>query len=119
MLPTADASLTGLPIAPIPPVAVPVPAPRVDADGPTPFGRLVQITRDNDRLFAEMGALAVRLRRARAYLMEPGCNALFGRACLDRAKRRYALALLNLRANRIEALQILGDDRAEEHRPAQ
>ena len=60
-----------------------------------------------DRYMADALKDTVRLRRARAYLMEPGCNVLLGRANLDRAKRKYSFALLQLR--RDEAVFLVTD----------
>ncbi|RUL87251.1 hypothetical protein TsocGM_13590 [Tautonia sociabilis] len=82
------------------------------------FGRLVRLVRENERLHAELEAVRVRTNRAWAYLSEPGCNAALAMAQLDRLRLRRSALLAHLRANRIEARELLGgrptaDERVE------
>ncbi len=72
-----------------------------------PLERLAQIMRSNDRLMDELAVGRERVARARAYLDEPTCNARFGAAHLDRCRAKHAGVLAQLRANRIEALDLL------------
>ncbi len=74
---------------------------------PGPFERLVQIVRANEQLFRELQRVATQLARARAYLTRPGCRTALGVLAWERAKTKHAVVLARLRANRIEALQIL------------
>jgi hypothetical protein len=74
-----------------------------------PFEHLAALAVANDRLSGELDASRLRLADARAYLDTPGCNARFGEAHLGRCRARHSAALARLRANRIEALQALGE----------
>jgi hypothetical protein len=114
------------------PAIVPGPGARGTAKGQgiqvgNDFETLVGIVRINERLFADLHALNVKLRQARAYLAEAGCNRSLGYANLShlRTKRSGTLALL--RTNRLEAWEILarvgpnggaevGDPRAQSSR---
>ncbi|MBX6313856.1 MAG: hypothetical protein IRY99_13210, partial [Isosphaeraceae bacterium] len=81
--------------------------PTADEDGPNPLERLIQIVRSNDYLLDELGRLRDRLACARAYLTQPGCNLVLGRANLDWLRAKRAGLLAQLRANRLEACQLL------------
>ncbi len=79
-------------------------------DGAKPANRLerlIQIMRSNERLMADLAASRERIDRARAYLDAPGSNARFGSAHLDRCRGKHSAILAGLRANRIEALDLL------------
>jgi len=56
----------------------------------------------------ELASSRERISRARSYQLEPGCNARFGSAHFDRCRAKHSGILAQLRANRIEALAILG-----------
>jgi hypothetical protein len=93
---------------PVPPITVaPCGPPRGDADRPTVFEHLARIMERNERLGAEQRALTDRLRRARAYLAEPGCNLRLGTAQLFHLRVKYSGVLAHLRANRREARDIV------------
>lgn len=81
--------------------------PNGDADRSTMIERLVRILQRNERLIAEQRALTDRLRRARAYLAEPGCNLRLGTAQLSYLRVKYSGVLAHLRANRREARDIV------------
>jgi hypothetical protein len=71
------------------------------------FEQVVRLVQSNDRLFAERDALVAKLGRARAYLAEPGCNRNFAIAHLKHLKLKHSCVLALLRANRLQARQIL------------
>ena len=73
-----------------------------------PLERLAQLVLANDRLMEDLASSRRRISRARAYQDEPGCNARFGAAHLERCRCRHSGILAQLRANRIEALGLLG-----------
>jgi hypothetical protein len=73
-----------------------------------PLERLTQLLHSNDRLMAALASSRERIASARAYLDAPDCNRRFAEAHLDRARARHSSILARLRANRIEALEILG-----------
>lgn len=83
-------------------------APTGEHEGPGPFGRLVQIYRDNDQLLAALKAVAARIDDAGKYLAAPGSHAAFGAAHLARLKARRSGLLAQLRANRTEVDGLLG-----------
>jgi uncharacterized membrane protein len=74
-----------------------------------PLERLAQLVNANDRLMDELTTSRARIVAARAYLDRPGCNARFGSAHLERSRGRHSGILAQLRANRIEALRLLGE----------
>ena len=76
---------------------------------PNPLERLAQLVIANDRLMDDLGTSRSSIDAARAYLDTPGCNARFGSTHLDRCRARHSGILSQLRANRIEALGLLGD----------
>src|SRR5262249_55576894 len=71
------------------------------------FESLVRIVHSNERLFKDLETLSVKIRRARAYLAEPGCNRILGNANLGRLRAKRSGTLAQLRTNRIEAWEIL------------
>jgi hypothetical protein len=89
---------------------------------------LVRTLRNHEQILTNLRALREQAARARCYLAQPGGNTALARAYLERllAKRSALLALL--RANRLEARRLAGDDVAPEaaaacplgapHRPA-
>jgi hypothetical protein len=85
------------------------PSPRAASN---PLERLIQIMQSNDRLMEELAASRDRIARARAYLDEPGRNARMGSAHLERCRVKHSGILARLRANRVEALGLLGRDSA-------
>jgi hypothetical protein len=74
-----------------------------------PLERLAQLVNANDRLMDELTTSRARIVSARAYLDRPGCNTRFGSAHLERCRGRHSGILAQLRANRIEALRLLGE----------
>ena len=84
----------------------PMPTPTIAAN---PLERLAQLMNSNERLMDELAASRLRISDARAYLDVPGCNVRFGEAHLERCRTRHSGILAQLRANRIEALQLLGE----------
>lgn len=74
-----------------------------------PLERLAQLVNANDRLMDELTTSRARIVSARAYLDRPGCNTRFGSAHLERCRTRHSGILAQLRANRIEALRLLGE----------
>ena len=74
-----------------------------------PLERLAQLVHSNDRLMDELTTSRARIVSARAYLDRPGCNVKFGSAHLERCRTRHSGILAQLRANRIEALHLLGE----------
>jgi hypothetical protein len=80
----------------------------LEAEAPGEFGRLVRIYRSNERHLSELKALAARIAQARQYLAKAGSNRPLGQAQLDRLRMKHSAALVQLRANRIEAGRILG-----------
>ena len=83
-----------------------MPSPAIAAN---PLERLAQLVNSNERLMDELATSRLRVSDARAYLDAPGCNARFGEAHLDRCRVRHSGILAQLRANRIEALRLLGE----------
>jgi hypothetical protein len=79
------------------------------AVAPNPLERLSQLMISNDRLMDELTTSRARIVAARSYLDRPGCNARFGSAHHDRCRARHSSILAQLRANRIEALRLLGE----------
>jgi len=73
-----------------------------------PLERLAQLLLANDRLMDELASSRERVARAGAYRDEPECNLRFGAAHFERCRARHSGILAQLRANRIEALGILG-----------
>ncbi|CAN5602598.1 hypothetical protein BH23PLA1_BH23PLA1_14290 [soil metagenome] len=73
------------------------------------FGRAVRLVQDNERLFAALHATTIQLRRARIYLADPTSNPTLAKLHLDRIRTRRSGILAQLRANRIEAQDLLGD----------
>ncbi len=74
-----------------------------------PLERLAQLVIANDRLMDELATSRARIVAARSYLDSPGCNARFGSAHLERCRSKHSGILAQLRANRIEALHLLGE----------
>ena len=84
--------------------------------------RLVQIWSSNEREFAGLRALRVKMAQTRAYLASPGCNRLLGNACLERLEMLHRKHLARLRANRRAAWELIAELGAElapqaEHQP--
>ena len=77
-------------------------------DAASPLERLAQLVLANDRLMEDLASSRRRISRARAYQDEPGCNVRFGAAHLERCRSKHSGILAQLRANRIEALGLLG-----------
>jgi hypothetical protein len=103
-------------IMPTEPQTQPAPArPRLEHSRPTPaiaanpLERLSQLMNSNERLMDDLATSRLRISDARAYLDVPGCNVRFGEAHLERCRTRHSGILAQLRANRIEALQLLGE----------
>jgi len=75
--------------------------------------RLVQIWSSNEREFAELRALRLKVAQTRAYLASPGCNRLLGHACLERLETLRRKHLAGLRANRRAAWELMAELGAE------
>jgi hypothetical protein len=71
--------------------------------------RLGQLLISNDRLMDALVTSRARIVSARNYLDRPGCQTRFGSAHLERCRVNHSGILAQLRANRIEALHLLGD----------
>ncbi len=71
--------------------------------------RLAQLMISNDELMDELVTSRARIVAARTYLDKPACNLRFGLAHLERCRTKHSGILARLRANRIEALQLLGE----------
>jgi hypothetical protein len=69
--------------------------------------RLAQLVVSNDQLIDELTCSRARIVSALTYLDQPGCNARFGSAHLERCRNRHSEILAQLRANRLEALELL------------
>jgi hypothetical protein len=74
---------------------------------PNPLERLAQLVHANDRLIDDLTSSRARIVAALTYLDKPDCNIAFGSAHLQRCRTRHARILAQLRANRIEALDLL------------
>lgn len=81
--------------------------------------RLVQIWSSNEREFAELRALRLKMARTRAYLASAGCNRLLGHACLERLETLRRKHLARLRANRRAAWELMAELGAELAPPAE
>lgn len=82
------------------------------------FRRLVRLVQENERLLAELDSVRAKVRVAWSYASEPGSNASLAMAHLERLRLKRSALLTHLRANRIEARELLGrptpgDDRIE------
>ncbi|MGZ3380851.1 MAG: hypothetical protein ACXVBB_11385 [Isosphaeraceae bacterium] len=75
--------------------------------------RLVQIWSSNEREFAELRALRLKVAQTRAYLAAPGCNRSLGHACLERLETLRRKHLARLRANRRAAWKLMAELGAE------
>ena len=80
-----------------------------------PFGRLVQLVQVNERLIADLDQLGRRQADARAYLSRSDCNLKLGTALVAFLKAKRSGILCQLRANRIEAEQIVGAPASPRH----
>jgi hypothetical protein len=72
--------------------------------------RLAQLMISNDRLMDELVISRARIVTSKTYLDKPDRNLRFGLAHLERCRSKHSGILAQLRANRIEALQLLGAD---------
>jgi hypothetical protein len=93
----------------IPPIRVPRPEQTVPIASNS-LERLSQLMLSNDRLMDELVTSRARIVAARNYLDRVDCNPRFGSAHLERCRTKHSGILAQLRANRIEALQLLADD---------
>jgi hypothetical protein len=73
-----------------------------------PLEQLTQLMLSNDNLMDELTVSRAKIVSARSYLDRPGCNVGFGSAHLERCRSKHSGVLAQLRANRIEALHLLG-----------
>jgi hypothetical protein len=69
--------------------------------------RLVALLRSNQRLSQELEALGLKLQRARAYAAQAGSTSRLATANLRHVKTKYSALLTQLRANRLEALELV------------
>jgi hypothetical protein len=76
--------------------------------------RLAQLMISNDQLMDELVTSRAKIVAARTYLDKPDCNLRFGSAHLERCRAKHSGILAQLRANRIEALQLLGEGRSKD-----
>ena len=81
-----------------------------DRERPNDFERLVRLVRDNERLRADLEATRARARRAWAYLTEPASNPALALAQLEHLRQKRSAILAQLRANLIEARELLGGE---------
>ena len=72
------------------------------------FGRIVAIMKQNERLIADLDGTREQAAEAFQYLEKPGANRGLARAQIGRLRSKRSGLLAMLRANRIEALSILG-----------
>ncbi len=79
------------------------------ATASNPLERLAQLVIANDRLMEELATSRARIAAARVYLDSSDCNVGFGSAHLERCRSKHSGILAQLRANRIEALHLLGE----------
>ena len=86
------------------PASVRSPTPRTS---PSPLERLVQITRSNDHLIAELEEARRRFDQAVAYAGDSRSRSALGKALILHAQEKQARVLAQLRSNRTEALTIL------------
>ena len=93
-----------------PPAPRPRPKPPIASNA---LERLAQLMISNDRLMDELVTSRARIIAAQAYLDKPGCNNRFGSAHLERSRAKHSAILTQLRANRIEALQLLGQHESD------
>jgi hypothetical protein len=101
-------NLTASQLEPIP-IDRPAWVERVPLVALNPLERLAQLVNSNDWLMDELTTSRARIVSARAYLDRPGCNTRFGSAHLERCRAKHSGILAQLRANRIEALRLLGE----------
>ena len=69
--------------------------------------RLIQLTRSNDRLVAELATAHHRLGQAIEYAGESRTRAVLGATLVEHARKKQAKVSAQLRANRIESLALL------------
>ncbi len=86
----------------------PIPTRPPESVEPNPLERLTQLVQANDQLLEDLATSRTRIVAALVYLDDPGCNARFGSAHLERCRTRHSGILAQLRANRVEALHLLG-----------
>jgi hypothetical protein len=70
---------------------------------------MVGLLRRGERLLAELRACRARIAEARAYLDRPDANPTLGLARLEQLRAKHSGWLALLRAQRIEARDLLGD----------
>ncbi len=108
-----DSPVFGIAPSPLATPAIPTPfdsrpaAAGASLAPPDLFEQVVRLVQSNDRLFAERDALVAKLGRARTYLADPDCNRNFATAYLNHLKLKHSSVLALLRANRLQARQIL------------
>lgn len=78
-----------------------------DKDGPSVFGRLVGLVKENERLFAAQRLTRERMIEARLYQVSPQNNPILAAAVVQRLRERHSGLLAMLRSNRIEARNLL------------
>ena len=83
------------------------------SNAPNPLERLAQLVLANDRLMDELATSRARIVAARVYLDGPESNVRFGSAHLERCRIKHSGILSQLRANRIEALHLLGEGESD------
>ncbi len=110
----SDSTLATIAFPLVPPTPtlgrIETPSDRPDND----FGRMVRLVQSNEQLFAALQANRVGVAEVRAYLARPDANAVLGRARLERLKAKHSAVLARLRANRIEARQLLAGCEADD-----
>jgi hypothetical protein len=62
----------------------------------------------NERLFADLESIRLRVESARRYLLELGSNQALGLARLRRLREKHSGSLTVLRANRLRARDLCG-----------
>ena len=75
----------------------------------SPFGRLIEIVRQNDALLERLDVFERRMSQARQYARDPMADRGLASTLVGHANEGYAAVLAELKSNRTEAFAILGD----------
>jgi len=82
--------------------------PKTDPLEPRTFERLIRLVQENERLFDRLDANRAAAAECWTYLARPGSNTALALARLERLRTARSAILTRLRANRIEARELLG-----------
>jgi hypothetical protein len=83
-----------------------------DQAGATAFGRIVALYQSNELLLSALQKVKKNQNSARAYLETSGSNPALAEAYLLQLKAKHSAVLTMLRANRIQARQVLDRPRS-------